>query len=324
MKKIKKITLLAIALLLFPAIAACGSLSDNNSIWNQVRGIYMPGVFYGTGEGGFYGPISVRVTIGEDGRITKIEVTDHNETPEFAERAFGYLIPDVITVQSADVDTVSGATATSNGFIAAILEALSQALDAPGTLPSTVTYTPGVFEGIGEGGFYGAIAVRVTIDENGRIAEIEVTDHNETPEFAERAFGYLIPDVIRMQSADVDTVSGATATSNGFIAAILEALSQAAAIPSAQTYTPGVFDGIGEGGFYGPISVRVTIDENGKIAEIEVTDHNETPEFAERAFGHLIPDVIRMQSADVDTVSGATATSNAFLEAVTHALNDAR
>ena len=90
------------------------------------------------------------------------------------------------------------------------------------------------------------------------------------------------------------------------------------------TYTSGTFEGIGEGGHYGPISVAVTIDDDGRITDVEVTDHIETPHFAERAFGYLIPAVLEAQSADVDAIAGATATSNAFIKAVEDALNNAQ
>ena len=235
----KRVIFISVLSILF--LVACGSLSDPDTVWNQTReetpeGVqvdtgattYTPGVFEGTGEGGHYGPISVAVTIDDDGRITAVEVTDHNETPEFADRAFGYLIPDVLEVQSANVDTVSGATATSVAFINAVVEALGQAGGAPAVAESgEANYTPGVFEGTGEGGHYGPISVAVTIDDEGRIMAVEVTEHNETPEFADRAFGYLIPDVLEVQSADVDTVSGATATSVAFINAVEAALAEA-------------------------------------------------------------------------------------------------
>ncbi|MCL2400042.1 MAG: FMN-binding protein [Defluviitaleaceae bacterium] len=344
-------TLLAGAILL----SACGSLDDPYSVWNERREApatvpaasggamsFTPGVYTGVGSGGWEGDITISITVNDAGSITNIEVTDHNETEAFADRAFGYLIPAVIAAQSANVDTVSGATATSTAFIAAVQDALRQAGGVPvgGATAVSRPLTPGTFTGVGSGGWEGDITIAITVNEAGAITDIEVTDHNETEAFASRAFGELIPAVIVAQSANVDTVSGATATSTAFIAAVQDAISQAEeGIPQIDAdpdddeddieivfrddLTPGIFIGVGTGGFYGDITIAMTVSDAGAIADIEVTDHNETESFANRAFGALIPAVINAQSADVDIVVGATATSDAFIAAVQDAISQA-
>jgi len=236
----KKIICLSGILLTLFVLTACGNLSDPDSVWNRTREelpndisngtgamTFTPGVFEGTGDGGFGGSISVAITIDTDGSITDVEVTDHNETPEFADRAFGYLIPGVLRAQSANIDAVSNATETSDAFVNAVRNALDQAGGTPAAETGTANHSPGVFEGTGEGGFGGSISVTVTIDADGLITDIEVTNHNETPEFADRAFGYLIPNILAAQSADVDAVTNATETSDAFLRAVEDALSDA-------------------------------------------------------------------------------------------------
>ena len=205
--------------------------------------------------------------------------------------------------------------------------------EAPAAAPQAnmgaTTFLPGVYEGIGSGGWEGDVAVAVTINDAGAISHIEVTDHNETEIFANQAFAYLIPAIINSQSANVDAFAGATATSTAFIAAVHDALSQAGSTdPSGTTaggasLSPGTFIGVGSGGWEGDITIAITINDAGTITDIEVTDHNETEIFASQAFANLIPAVINAQSANVDTFAGATATSTAFIAAVHDAINQA-
>ena len=86
-------------------------------------------------------------------------------------------------------------------------------------------YTDGVYEGVGEG-FGGKIKVNVTI-ENDTITSVEITSASgEDPAYLNTAKA-LINDITDEQSVDVDTVSGATYSSKGIIAAVKAALKEA-------------------------------------------------------------------------------------------------
>lgn len=86
-------------------------------------------------------------------------------------------------------------------------------------------YTDGVYEGVGEG-FGGKIKVNVTI-ENDTIINVEITSASgEDPAYLNTAKA-LINDITDEQTADVDTVSGATYSSKGIIAAVKAALKEA-------------------------------------------------------------------------------------------------
>lgn len=91
---------------------------------------------------------------------------------------------------------------------------------------------------------------------------------------------------------------------------------------SSMKYRDGVYEGIGNG--YGPnLKVSVTV-ENGKITEIEIIEHNERGEnFYLPAMENIPGKIIEKQSTDVDTISGATFTSNGIMEAVENALSKA-
>lgn len=58
------------------------------------------------------------------------------------------------------------------------------------------------------------------------------------------------------------------------------------------------------------------------IADIEILEENDTPDFFERAEA-IIDDIIDGQSLEVDTVSGATYSSSGILNAVNNALEEA-
>ncbi len=85
-------------------------------------------------------------------------------------------------------------------------------------------------------------------------------------------------------------------------------------------YQNGVYEGIGQG-FGGDIKVQVTV-ENNRIKEIVILSaEKETPEYLNAA-KKLLKDVVAAQSADVDSVSGATLSSNGILEGVKEALRN--
>jgi len=77
----------------------------------------------GTGKGG---AVKVKTTI-VDGKITAVEVVEHTETPGFFEPAIEAVPAAIIAAQSAQVDIVAGATATSNAIMTAVADAMAQA-----------------------------------------------------------------------------------------------------------------------------------------------------------------------------------------------------
>ncbi len=86
---------------------------------------YEDGTWTGSGQG-FGGIITVEVTI-EDGSITAIDVTGHSGEDGAYYSEAEQMIDDIISAQSADVDTISGATFSSTGIRTAVAEALEQA-----------------------------------------------------------------------------------------------------------------------------------------------------------------------------------------------------
>ena len=73
-----------------------------------------------------------------------------------------------------------------------------------------------------------------------------------------------------------------------------------------------------EKGYKGDVTAKVTFDGD-KIASIDV-DHQETEGLGKDAIEKLIPQIIDNQSINVDTISGATFSSNALINAVSAAI----
>jgi len=93
--------------------------------------------------------------------------------------------------------------------------------------------------------------------------------------------------------------------------------SKSTSVAKAGTYTAT------ESGFGGDVTVNVTISDEGKISSIDVTADSETPTIGGEAAPKLAKTIVDTQSLAVDTVSGATYTSTAVINAVTTALTEA-
>ena len=84
-----------------------------------------PGTYTGQGEG-MNGIIEVRVTVSED-QITEIEVVEEQETDGLTDTVFEEIPADILEYQSLALDTISGATYSSAGLLAAVEDALVKA-----------------------------------------------------------------------------------------------------------------------------------------------------------------------------------------------------
>ena len=86
----------------------------------------------------------------------------------------------------------------------------------------------------------------------------------------------------------------------------------------AETYTPGVYSAEANGN-NGPVVVEVTVTED-VITAVEVKEHQETPGICDVAMERLPKAIVDGQTLAIDTVSGATNSSNAILQAAEAAL----
>lgn len=87
-------------------------------------------------------------------------------------------------------------------------------------------------------------------------------------------------------------------------------------------YKDGVYEGVGEG-LQGEIKVSVTVAD-GKISQVDIVEHQESPGVSDPAIEKIPAAILEKQSAEVDTVSGVTYTSDGIKEAVEKALSQAK
>jgi uncharacterized protein with FMN-binding domain len=173
-------------------------------------------------------PVAVRVEFSGDA-ITGVEITRHSETISRAavNAALTQIPQSIVNLQSADVDSISGATYTSNAVINAVKSCVSQAARSGGGY-ETGLYTasaPGYHSMQNPG-----VPVKVRVDFSpGAITAVRVISHNESisREAVKNALTQIPQSIVNLQSADVDGVSGATLTSNAIITAVKSCISQA-------------------------------------------------------------------------------------------------
>lgn len=235
--------------------SASESESDSSSVEIaavQDASAYKDGTYYGTGKG-FAGTMKVKVDIA-GGKIASISIVSTKDGDSYVKSASS-LLDTIVEKQSTNVDTVSGATFSSRGIISAVRSALSQAAVSQNTAdnitdkqdatetsgngqtdenPSgsaseqgtggTLPYVDGIYYGTAEG-YKGDIKVAVVIQDK-TLKAILVTEKQDDEPFITNAMDVL-KNMMKKQSADVDTVSGATYSSKGLIGAVKAAFEEA-------------------------------------------------------------------------------------------------
>jgi uncharacterized protein with FMN-binding domain len=121
-------------------------------------------------------------------------------------------------------------------------------------------------------------------------------------------------------------VSNTKKTSQASTPATSSSSSSTTSTPS-NTYKDGSYTGKSSDAIYGYIQVRTTIS-GGKLTDVEFLDYPQdrrnSVEINNYAMPQLKSQAIRAQSAQVDGVSGATDTSQAFIESLGDALSQAK
>ena len=212
-------------------------------------------------------------------------------------------------------------------------------------------YKDGVYTGTGAG-YGGTMKLQVTI-KDGKISDIQILSQSETGSYLERAKTLLDKIKANNGTSGVNAVSGATRSSNGIFDAVNACLSQAEGGKDTSTtgstggggghsgnakkpeddnsgtisLPDGVYEGSAEG--YGSgVTVNVTF-KDGKITDIAVTNVGETGSYYNRAVNNnagtsgktIVQQIKDKNSTDgIDTVSGATYSSYAIINAVKNAI----
>ena len=237
------------------AVMTENTQSPTAAVSTEAVGKFRDGAYSGTGMG-YRGETSVTVKV-SSGNITEITVDSSRDDNEFLSKAQSQVIPDILEAQDTDVETVSGATYSSQGIIEAVEDALSDQLligsikaatealtEAPAIAPTeedvfenetdnsvSGNFSDGVYYGSGSG-YRGTTEVAVTV-ENGMITDITVTSYQDDYQFFSRAQSGVIDAILSQQSVDVSSVSGATFSSNSIKEAVANALNMSFTNPNS-------------------------------------------------------------------------------------------
>ena len=238
----KKFTALLLCLCLLMGLTGCSSnagvtsvpaeeTADETAEGTISSGIYIPGTYEGTARG-YGGDITVVITV-DDSTITDVQITGDQETPGVGSHAVEQMPAQILEAQSAQVDGVSGCTYSSDAIKEAAQQAINQALGQTASQTGQLSMEDGTYTAqavsyaeVNGLATEGQLTMSVTIADN-EITDISVDDYTDTDIIGGMAFPILAEEVIASQSLAVDTISGATASSNAFLSALNDCVKQA-------------------------------------------------------------------------------------------------
>ncbi|WP_405626911.1 FMN-binding protein [Streptomyces sp. NBC_00016] len=170
--------------------------------------------FTGTTVATEKGDVQVQVTF-EGDKITAVKMLKQPNHPQTT-AAVPKLIAETLTAQSADIDTVSGATLTSDGYKESLQAAIDAEAAAASASPSASAAASAsrTVAGPTVATEKGDVQVQVTF-EGDKITAVKMLKQPNHPQTT-AAVPKLIAETLTAQSADIDTVSGATLTSDGY------------------------------------------------------------------------------------------------------------
>lgn len=209
-------------------------------------------------------------------------------------------------------------------------------------------YIDGTYTGTGKGYLNGTTIVKVTVSKN-KITKLELVAHEDTVEFMAMARDTIFSEIKSGQTTKVDVVSGATYSSKGIVSAVADALAQARKKTNTNSSeeidaedekdeketgeeedTSEVFEikktswVEADGYNFTTYSIKLIVSiVNGKIKNLNFADGNKfgnlstNQTYSEYALSGMLENLKgKASTIGVDTISGATYSSRAILEAV--------
>ncbi|MFF4117816.1 FMN-binding protein [Streptomyces sp. NPDC001714] len=186
---------------------------------------------------------------------------------------------------------------------------------------------------------YGVVQVRLTVA-NGKITQaqaIQAPKGGTSDQKTALSVPQLNKETVAAQSANIDSVSGATYTSTGYkqsLQSALDKLKEASASSgsssgssssgSAQAQAKTVTGQVAQTQ-YGPVQVRITVS-GGKITKAEAVQAPKggtSDQKTALSVPKLNQEAVAAGSADIDSVSGATYTSTGYKQSLQSALDQA-
>ncbi|MET8770431.1 FMN-binding protein [Streptomyces sp. NPDC004658] len=219
-----------------PAAASAAAPAPQATAAGQESPQGAPGAGSGTVTGDAaqtqYGAVQVRLTV-SNGRITKAEAVQAPKgglSDQKTQLAVPKLNQEAVAAQNADIDAVSGATYTSEGYKKSLQSALDKVEPAsPGSSGSSGTAQARTVTGKAAQTPYGPVQVRITVTD-GKVTKAEAVQAPKgglSDQKTRLAVPKLNQEAVAAGTADIDAVSGATYTSTGYRQSLQSALDQA-------------------------------------------------------------------------------------------------
>ena len=207
------------------------------------------------------------------------------------------MLNSILSSQSVDVNAVSGATFSSNGIIEAVANAME-------------------FE-------YSAVSRNETTSQPDDTQSAADADYDEPEKSMEIAkLEYSTVNINATTSKPDDKQNTADYDETEKTQEIIDSNADFNAEPSGNSEFSSVADGVYQGsgtGLRGITEVSVTV-KDGMIIDITVESYADDERFFSKAKSGIIDSILSEQSINVDTVSGATFSSNGIIEAVAKAI----
>lgn len=300
---------------------------------------------------GYGGMLKVMVGIDSNGLITGTEVLENNETQGLGSKVSEHAFMDQYIGKDSNlegIEAIGGTTISSNAFTKAVRIAYEVYGQAAGVeiagverepisdevkaelFPNVTSFQKYAVEGEAyragnEGyiivttsaGFAGDVTTAIGLDNNGAITGVVFTETSETQDYGEQYTrnSWKTAQVGKASADELDMISGATITGDALKQNFAQAFELLPTLADASLEYVGTAEG-----YNGTMTVAVGIDSTGAITSVRLVESGD--DFASKVSDEAFTSqfVGKTSTDGISTISGATVSSTAFIEAVNNAL----
>ncbi len=300
---------------------------------------------------GYGGMLKVMVGIDSNGLITGTEVLENNETQGLGSKVSEHAFMDQYIGKDSNlegIEAIGGTTISSNAFTKAVRIAYEVYGQAAGVeiagverepisdevkaelFPNVTSFQTYAVEGeanrAGNGGyiivttsagFAGDVTTAIGLDNNGAITGVVFTETSETQDYGEQYTrnSWKTAQVGKTSADELDMISGATITGDALKQNFAQAFELLPTLADASLEYVGTAEG-----YNGTMTVAVGIDSTGAITSVRLVESGD--DFASKVSDEAFTSqfVGKTSTDGISTISGATVSSTAFIEAVNNAL----
>ena len=300
---------------------------------------------------GYGGMLKVMVGIDSNGLITGTEVLENNETQGLGSKVSEHAFMDQYIGKDSNlegIEAIGGTTISSNAFTKAVRIAYEVYGQAAGVeiagverepisdevkaelFPNVTSFQKYAVEGEAyragnEGyiivttsaGFAGDVTTAIGLDNNGAITGVVFTETSETQDYGEQYTrnSWKTAQVGKTSADELDMISGATITGDALKQNFAQAFELLPTLADASLEYVGTAEG-----YNGTMTVAVGIDSTGAITSVRLVESGD--DFASKVSDEAFTSqfVGKTSTDGISTISGATVSSTALIEAVNNAL----